>query len=306
MFWFTLSLIGPFMYALTNHMDKILLEKYFKEYGVGTLILFSSFLSFLALPFLLYVDPTILSLDFKNVLILILVGIINIAVLWLYLIALNDDEASITVVFYQLVPVFGLLLGYLFLDEVLTKMQIISMLIIIIGTSIISFEIDNENKFKLKKKTIGLMLTAALLWAFESTIFKVVAIEESVVRSLFWEHLTLGVIGILLLILVKPYRHNFIQTLKSNSRAVLGLNVLNESLYMVGNIAFSFAYLLAPIALVLLTESFQPIFVFIIGVILTIFFPKLNSEKITVRHIIQKVLAITITGIGTYMLLTLS
>ncbi len=305
MFWFTLSLIGPFMYALTNHMDKILLEKYFKEYGVGTLILFSSFLSFLALPFLLYVDPTILSLDFKNVLILILVGIINIAVLWLYLIALNDDEASITVVFYQLVPVFGLLLGYIFLDEVLTKMQIISMLIIIIGTSIISFEIDNENKFKLKKKTIGLMLTAALLWAFESTIFKVVAIEENVVRSLFWEHLTLGVIGILLLILVKPYRHNFIQTLKSNSRAVLGLNVLNESLYMIGNIAFSFAYLLAPIALVLLTESFQPIFVFIIGVILTIFFPKLNSEKITVRHIIQKVLAITITGIGTYMLLTL-
>ena len=149
MFWFTLSLIGPFMYALTNHMDKILLEKYFKEYGVGTLILFSSFLSFLALPFLLYVDPTILSLDFKNVLILILVGIINIAVLWLYLIALNDDEASITVVFYQLVPVFGLLLGYIFLDEVLTKMQIISMLIIIIGTSIISFEIDNENKFNL-------------------------------------------------------------------------------------------------------------------------------------------------------------
>ena len=42
MTWFFIALIGPFMYALTNHIDKILLEKYFKNNGVGTIILFSS------------------------------------------------------------------------------------------------------------------------------------------------------------------------------------------------------------------------------------------------------------------------
>ena len=72
---------------------------------------------------------------------------------------------------------------------------------------------------------------------------------------------------------------------------------------MLGNIAFSFAYLLAPIALVLLTQSFQPFFVLVIGIILTLFFPKISVEKIEAKHLWQKVIAIFITGIGAYMLL---
>ena len=108
MTWFFLALVGPIMYALTNHIDKILLEKYFKNGGVGTLILFSSLLSALALPFIFFADQTIFNLDIKSIIALAVVGILNVIVLWLYLLALNDEEASITVVFYQLVPVFGL------------------------------------------------------------------------------------------------------------------------------------------------------------------------------------------------------
>jgi drug/metabolite transporter (DMT)-like permease len=304
MFWFTLALIGSFLYAITNHIDKILLEKYFKSHGIGTLILFSSTLSLIAVPFLYFFDNSVLDLSLQNILILILVGIINIAVLWFYLKALFDEEASVAIVFYQLVPVLGLILGYLFLGEVLTKTELIAMAIIILGTTIISFEINSENKFKLRKKTIGFMLVASFLWATESVIFKFVALEENVVRSLFWEHLTLGFFGILMFIFIESYRNNFLKTFKSNSKKVLGINVMNESLYMLGNISFSFAYLLAPIALVLLSQSFQPIFVFIIGVILTLFFPKISVEKITIRDTVQKLLAIFITGIGTYLLLS--
>jgi hypothetical protein len=72
---------------------------------------------------------------------------------------------------------------------------------------------------------------------------------------------------------------------------------------MTGNLAFAFAYMLAPIALVLLANSFQPIFVLGIGILLTIFFPKISVEKIEAKNLWQKVIAITITGIGTYLLL---
>ena len=65
----------------------------------------------------------------------------------------------------------------------------------------------------------------------------------------------------------------------------------------------AFTYLLAPIGLVLLTESFQPIFVFMLGIFFTFFIPKVATEKIYARHILQKVLAICITAIGTYLLL---
>lgn len=306
MSWFFIAIIGPFLYALTNHIDKILLERYFKQSGVGTLILFSSLLSVLALPFLLYIDPTVLDISLFHIIALAVLGALNVAVLWFYLLALMNEEASVAIVFYQLVPVFGLILGYIILGEVLTQMQLIAMGIIILGTTIISFEVDNDNKFTLRRQTIAYMTAASLLWALSSVIFKYVALEENVWRTLFWEHLMMVVVGIFVFIFASSYRKNFLLALRENSRSILSLNVANESLYMLGNIAFSFAYLLAPIALVLLTQSFQPIFVLIIGIILTVFFPKISVEKIEAKHLWQKFLAICVTGVGTYILLFIS
>lgn len=303
MSWFFIALIGPFFYALTNHIDKILLEKYFKESGVGTLILFSSLLSIIAVPFLFWADPSVLSVGMTSMLVLIAVGVLNLMVLWCYFMALKDEEASIAIVFYQLVPVIGAILGYYILGEALTQLQIIAMAIVILGTTIISFEIDAENNFKLRRRTIILMTAASTFWALESVIFKAVALEENLWRSLFWEHVVLIVAGVLIFIFIRSYRLNFIAAIKNNSRAILSLNVVNESLYMLGNLALAYAYLLAPIALVLLTDSFQPIFVIAIGIFLTIFFPKLTAEKITAKHLFQKLIAIVITGIGAYLLL---
>lgn len=303
MTWFFIALIGPFLYALTNHIDKVLLEKYFKESGVGTLLLFSSLLSALALPFLFLADTTAFSVGAMNILALALVGVLNIAVLWCYLMALKDEEASVAVVFYQLVPVFGYVLGYLVLNETLTSMQLVAMAIVILGTAIISFEIDAENRFRLRGATIPLMLGAAFFWALESVVFKAVALEEALWRSLFWEHLMLTLFGIGIFLFVRSYRTHFLSALRENSRGILSLNVANESLYMLGNIAFSIAYLLAPVALVLLTESYQPLFVFAIGIVLTLFFPKLTNEKIGAKHLWQKGIAIVLTGLGTYLLL---
>jgi drug/metabolite transporter (DMT)-like permease len=304
MSWFLIALVGPFLYALTNHIDKILLEKYFKKSGVGTILLFSSLVSVFALPFFWLMDKTVLAVSFTNVLILAAEGMMGIGVIWCYLIALRDEEASVVVVFYQLVPVLGSILSYFLLGEVLTSIQLISMLIIIFGTTVIAFEIDSDNHFKLRKKsTIVSMLGASFLWALSGTIFKAVALEENLWRSLFWSHVMMLLVGIGIFIFIRTYRENFILALRNNSKNILSLNALNEFLYILGNVAVSYAYLLAPVGLVLLAESFQPFFVLIIGAIITIFLPKVVTEKIGTKHIWQKIIAISITGIGTYFLL---
>lgn len=303
MSWFFLALIGPFLYSLTNHIDKVLLGKYFKTSGVGTLLLFSSLISVFALPLIYLADPTVLSVSGRDILVLAAVGILDILVLLFYLLALKDDEASVAIVFYQLVPVFGLVLGYFILGEVLTQTQLIAMAIIILGTTIISFEIDVENKFKLRRQTAVYMLMASFCWALGAVIFKAVALEENVWRSLFWEHLMLVLIGIGIFIFARSYRTHFLSAIRDNSKAIISLNFANEGLYMLGNVVFAFAYLLAPISLVLLSNSFQAIFVLIIGIFLTIYFPKISTEKIHARHLWQKVIAICITGVGTFYLL---
>lgn len=303
MIWFFIALIGPFLYALSNHIDKILLEKYFKEGGVGTLILFSSLLSAMALPFIFLADRTVFDINGTSILVLAVVGILNVLVLWCWLLALKTEEASVAVVFYQLVPVFGAILGYFILREVLTQLQLIAIATVILGTTIISFEIDVENKFKLRRKTILPMIAAAFFWALGSVLFKTIALEEKLWRTIFWEHLMLVLVGLCIFIFMRSYRENFLSAIRNNSKAILALNVANESLYILGNIAYSIAYLLAPVGLVLLAESFQPIFVLAIGVFLIVFFPGIIvSEKIQAKHLWLKIIAIVITGIGTYLL----
>ncbi|MBU2103589.1 DMT family transporter [Patescibacteria group bacterium] len=303
MTWFLISLIGPFLYAVTNFIDKTLLEKYFKSGGVGTLLIFSALLSALALPILFLFDTTVFSVGLFNIFVLSIVGILNVLVLFFYLKALEDEEASVTVVFYQLVPVFAYGLAFFILGETLTTLQLIAMAIVIFGTSIISFEVDTENNFKLRTKTIYYMVAASFCWALGSVIFKAVALEEQVVRSLFWEHMMLTIIGIGLFFFVRTYREHFIVAVRENSVAIFSLNVLNETLFMAGNTIFAFAYLLGPIAVILLAESFQPLFAILIGVFMTVFFPRIISEKIHIKHLWQKGIAFAVTCLGTYLLL---
>tara|TARA_B100002051_G_scaffold276628_2_gene326299 strand:- start:25573 stop:26493 length:921 start_codon:yes stop_codon:yes gene_type:complete len=306
MTWFLVAMIGPFLYAITNHTDKILLDKYFKEGGVGTLLLFSSLLSVFALPVIYLIEPNILNVSLFNALFLIFIGVLDLLILFCYLKALENDEASIAIVFYQLVPIFGIFLGFFILDEVLTQMQLIAMAIIILGTTIIAFEIDNENNLKLRKDTVYYMLLASFFWALEATLFKMVALEENVLQTLFWNSAVLVILGILMLLFIREYRGHFLTALKLNSKAIIGVNISNEIIYMFGNAAVSFAAMMAPIALILLMESFQSFFVLAIGIFLTIFFPRITKENISLRNVVQKLLAIIITGIGTYILLYLS
>jgi drug/metabolite transporter (DMT)-like permease len=304
MSWFLLAVIGPFLYAVTNYIDKLVLEKYFKQGGVGTILIFSALFSALVLPFLFAIDPTVFSVGPLYIAVLAAVGILNALVLFFYLKALDDEEVSVAIVFYQLVPVFAYGLGYLILGETLTALQIVAMLVIILGTSIISFEIDAENRFKLRHRTALYMLAASFCWALGAVLFKAVALEEQVVRSLFWENLMLAVIGVGLFVFARSYRGHFLTAFRENSRAILSLNALNETVYIAANVVMAFAYLLAPVSLVLLANSYQALFALAIGAFLTFFFPRLAAEKVHLRHVAQKALAIAVTALGTYLLLS--
>ncbi len=304
--WFLLALVGPLLYSFSNHIDKILLTKYFKDGGVGTLILVSSLLSIIAVPLFYCIDPTVLDVSRESILILGGLAILDIILLWAYLLAMKDSEASVVIVFYQLVPVLGLIFGYFILGEVITQAQLVAVAIIILGTTIVSFEIDSENNVKPRWKTVLFMSIACLCWAIELVIFKSVALEENVVRSLFWKHVALVLVGVIIFTLIPSYRKQFEIALKSNSVAILGLNALNEILYMLGTMAVAFAAMLAQVGLVLLTETYQAIFVFAIGIVLTTYFPHISEENIKAKNLWQKFFAICVTGIGTYLLLTAS
>ncbi len=300
--WFVLATLAPFLWAVCNHIDKIILEKYFKEGGVGTLLIVSALASALVLPFLYVVDGSVFAVGMNGLGILVLAAILDVILLWAYLSAIQQDDSSRVVIFYQLVPVLGIVTGWLFLGEVVSSKQLIAMSIIIAGTSIISFEKVGAS-LSFKGKTAGYMLLACACWATELAIFKVAAIEENVWRSLFWKHTVLVILGIIMFSFVPKYRRSFLAALRDNSIPVLGANLLNEVLYIFGTISYGMAVMSAPVALVLLTETFQSIFVLVIAILVARLIPRFATERVEKEGLIMKGVAICITGIGTFYLL---
>lgn len=301
MTWFALALIGPFLYAVTNYIDKALLQKYFREGGVGTLLIVSAVLAGAALPILFFIDPTPFSVPPLGMATLALVSVLHVLVLFFYLKALEGEEVSTAIIFYQLVPVFAFGLGFVLLGETLTIRQLLAMAVIIFGTSLVSFDLDAAG-MRPRLKTAGWMAAASFCWALASVIFKAVALEENVIRALFWEHLVLLLIGVGLFVCVESYRRAFLKAMRLNSRPVLSLNLINEGIYMLGNTVVAFALMMAPVALILLGNSFQALFSLVIGVAVTLLWPKLAAERLQLGHLTRKAVAVAVTGCGVWFL----
>lgn len=301
--WFLLALTGPFLYAATNHIDKQLLERFFKSGGVGTLLIVSSLFSLVALPITYFADPRVLDVDILNIVIMIFVGLLNVGVVWFYLRALAETDTSSVVIYYQLVPVLGLIFGFLLLRETINGAQGLGMVIIIFGTSIITFELDGDHRLLLRRRVVINMLLACLCWSLQAVIFKVVALEESVWRSLFWEHVAMFLVGLGLLG-NRTYRSHFLVAMRKNSFPIIALNVVNEVIYLTGGLIASFAYMEKEAGLILLGNSFQPIFVLFIGVMIWVFFRRLAVDEMVRGRVFKELTALGITVLGTYILLS--
>lgn len=295
-------MISPFLWAICNHIDKIILDRYFREGGVGTLLIVSALASVIATPFLYLVDPSVLDIGRGSFGVIVMAALLDVILLWAYLNAMQTDDSSRVIVYYQLVPLFGIVTGWAFLGEVISQSQLVAMLVIMFGTTIVSLE-NVGGRFKFKGRTVGYMLIACACWAGELAIFKVAALEANVWRALFWKHIVLMIVGVLMYLFIPRYRASFQAAMRSNSIPLLSANLLNEVLYILATVSYGLAAMLAPVGLVLLTETFQSIFVFVLAILIARFIPKLATESIDRTHFAMKGVAICITGFGAYLLL---
>jgi hypothetical protein len=157
----------------------------------------------------------------------------------------------------------------------------------------------------LKAEVLALMLLASLLNALNWLLFKFVAIRENFWVSSFWEYAGFVTIGIFMLVGVTSYRREFMLVLQQSKFNILGLVALNETVSLAAKIATNLASLLAPIALIATVHGLQPFFVFIYGVLLTLYLPRFGSERLGTKIVLQKVMAMALMIAGTSLLAVL-
>ena len=94
------------------------------------------------------------------------------------------------------------------------------------------------------------------------------------------------------------YRRQFFDLCKSNGGALIALNASNELINLGGGLANRYALIFAPLAIVQAVGSTTTLFVFIIGVMLTLLFPTISRENLSAREFAQKGIAAILVAIG--------
>lgn len=300
MSWFIYSLIGPALWAFVNHIDKYIISKYFTGRGVGSLVLFTSASGLIISFFILIFGFGHLTIGMVNAIVIGINGAILVAAFIPYLYALENEEASWASTLFQLIPVFGYVLGLIFLNEKIKILQILASLLVILGAVFIS--LDLTQKIKLKAKPFWLMVLSSFMIAVNALIFKIIALDADFWGTAFWEYIGGGIFGLLLFSLFPLYRVQFIATIQKSKVKVLSINLISELLNIGAKLAANFASLLAPLVLVWVVNGLQPLIVFVYGVILTLFLPAFGKENISKQVVIQKLSAMLVMLVGIYLL----
>ncbi len=299
--WFFIALLNPILHAGVNHFDKYLISKYFKNIQVGSLVIFSALFAIILLPIVAFLAPDFMHVSFVHGLILTVNGMLIVVAVICYLYALDEDEATFVVPLFQMIPIFGLILGFVFLGEVITVSKILAGLIIIAGAATLSVDLQGS-KIRLKKKVVILILLSSLCYAINIIIFKSIAVENGFGKSLFWDLTGKTIFGLLLLLFVGSYRKSFFTVLKTYGASFVILNGFNELLSIAGDWALAFSALLAPVFFVQTVSTIQPIFVFIFGYLITVFFPRIGKETLKRKILYQKLIGICVVIVGGLLL----
>ncbi len=279
MTWIAFAFCGPVLWAISTHLDKYLLERYFKDSNPGALLVFTALAGVLLLPVIWFFEPEVVEIDVASGCLMASSGVLYMGAMLFYLRALQGEEASVVAPFYQASPLFGYVLGYAVLGEALSPKQMLGGGIIIAGTLIVSLRSGPRATFK--ARLAGLMLACAFALALSALIFKVFALRDEFWTTTFWMFVGEAIFG---------------------PGAVLAINGANELINLGGGLGTRYALLLAPLSLVQAIGSTTTLFVFAFGLALSAFLPSIGREDLSARNLIRKGLSAVLVAVGVMLI----
>jgi drug/metabolite transporter (DMT)-like permease len=294
MWWLPVALCAPILWAISTHIDKFLVERYFKERNVAVLMVFTALLGLLLIPWIALFAP-VFRLPLGSIGTIVLAGLLYMVAMVFYLGALQSEEASVVAPFFQAAPIFAYALAYFVLHDTPSPHQLWGGGLVIAGSAILS--LDPEHFGRPKIRLITLMLACALALAISSVIFKLFAIHDEFWTTTFWTYAGEALFGAGVLA-IPSLRGEFMMLLRRSTRALLAINGANEVINLGGGLISRYALLLAPLGLVQAISSTTTIFVFLFGLLLSRFFPALGRENLAPKTLLQNGTGIIIVAFG--------
>jgi uncharacterized membrane protein len=296
MSWLVFAFSGPVLWAISTHLDKYLVERFFKHSDVAVLLVFTALIGAAALPFIWLHEPAVLDHDPAGIVLMALSGVLYMTAILFYLAALQTEEASVVAPFFQSSPLIGYVLAYFVLGETLSARQMLGGVLIVGGTLMVSIRWGGTTA-RFKWRLALLMLCCGFMLALSALIFKFFALRDEFWTTTFWMFAGQALAGLTVLTVTK-YRRQFFGLLGTYTAALLSIGSANEVINLAGSLSMRYALMFAPLSIVQAIGSTTTLFVFGFGAALSMFFPNLGREQLAIRELTQKGAAAVLVALG--------
>jgi len=299
MSWILLAFCGPVLWAASTHIDKYLVERFFKDSDVGALLIFTALVGVPGMPLIAaFADVT--SIGRVGIAVTSVSGLLYLTAIYFYLRALQQEEASVIAPLFQTSTLFTYIIAYFLLHETLTGWRLLGGVLMMASAVVASYEPSGSRR-KIKWSVVAPILVCTAVLAGSAVMFKYFAIRDAFWPVTFWSFAGQAVFGAVLLA-IPLVRRQFFGMFQKHPGAVMGINAANELINLGGGLAARYASLLGPVSLVQAIGGTTAFFVFAFGVILSLFFPRLGRENLSRRNLIQKGIAVTLIVAGVILI----
>lgn len=292
--WILAAILAPALYGASAFVDRFLIEKHIKSFLFLTILGGLVAFSFGLLIFIFRGFPI---MDVGQIGLLIFSGVLFEIALLPYYKAISLEDASRVVPLFQVIPIFVLIFSFLILKEIPAKNELAGFFLILFGGFVLSIEKFDFGIFKLRKFFWYVMLSG-LLYALPGVIFKSVVISENFLDTLVYEFFGGGIGALLLIFYGYSGEKGFLVKIPEVSRKIWTIISFNEGIYVLARFFSFYAISLGPVSLVSVLGGSGPFFVFLYGVILSVWFPQIIKEDISKSIVIAKLAAISLIFAG--------
>ncbi|MCL4479694.1 MAG: EamA family transporter [Deltaproteobacteria bacterium] len=295
MLWILFAIIANVLFAVSNLFDKFLIEKRVRD--PLALTVFGGWIDLLFTLIIVLIHGLSITGPLQAG-VLLLSGVLVELALIPYFKALSLEDASRISPLFQSMPVFVLLLSSIFLRETLTHRQLLGFLLILSGSFIVSMHKTDAGIFKIRK-AFWWVLLASILWALPAVMFKFVVIKQT-----FWDALALEFFGVAIgaTILFFLYKTRVLAQIRDIGAGTWSILNINELIYIAGRVSNFYAITLGLVSLVAVLGGTIPLFVFLFGLVLSLWFPGIIKEDITKSSIVTKISSIILVACGLWFI----
>jgi uncharacterized membrane protein len=295
--WLIVIIVAYILFGLSSLGDKLILTGPPKPNSYTFYVGAASILMVVFIPFINFGLP-----PGKLVFWIVVEAIVYLLGLYTMFSALKKFEVSrVITTIGATQPLFIFALTWLFWGpQSMSGKVILAFILLVFGDCLISFESGSKINSNYLKTTI----LASLFFSLDYIFSKIIFLEQPFLQGFIWMRI-FAFFFVLLLLLSKNNRNDIFRKNNFLNKKTARILVFSQTSGAAANALQGFAISLAPIALLPIVNSLkgiQYVFLFLMTLFVSVFFPRVLREKITQKIVIRKAISMVLIVAGLALL----